>query len=648
MLQAWQEDGVDIRTSKVAALFSTDVRCIAEECLSIRKPKEHREPIFISIMVVLPPTGEPVEYNSNYILYWNSVALDLNRLTVSLFNGPQNGPPSASRALGILHLAINDAYFAINPDKTGVAGTYLTTDNPDPTLRLPAVLGANDARQAVAGAANTVLRQLYTTPAPNVPFATTDQLTQLINQSVGAFPNLDTLSSSYRFGVAVGKATLNLLDQGAAPFDQDSYRPIPGQYRFDDDPTNPIRVVPVDPNNPNGPQRAVRVYNAPFYGLLGKRLAVQGKINGAPTEHILADPPVGFGVNEVDTYNFAFEEVYRQGGNAALNSTSRRPDQTVTGFFWAYDGANLIGTPPRHYNQILRKVAVDKRPNADLTNEANNADFGRLFALVNVAMGDAGIFAWLEKYCFEFWRPLSGVREDSTNPLVDPFWLTLGAPETNTNLISFKPPFPSYPSGHATFGGATFQAMRLYYKKRDNLSFAPDEPDNIGFSFTSDELNGINRDLRQPYDPSLPITDQQGTVRTKVVKKFPSLWAAMFDNAISRVYLGVHWGFDAFAQSDVVASTKLQSDGTVAYKNVNDIRYQAMGSRSDRPGQLFPIGGVPLGIGIANDIFESNIKPTPASFQPSGRNKCGDPPGVINVGTTPIPGGGSAQAPLPN
>jgi len=289
---------------------------------------------------------------------------------------------------------------------------------------------------------------------------------------------------------------------------------------------------------------------------------------------------------------------------------------------------DLVGTPPRHYNQILRRLAVEKKPAHHLTDEKNNADFARLFALANVAMGDAGIFAWLEKYCFEFWRPLSGVREDlKKHRLVDPFWLTLGAPETNTNQISFKPPFPSYPSGHATFGGAFFQTVRLYYKQRDNLPFAPDEADSISFSATSDELNGISRDLRQTYDPTLPITDQLGLVRTDIkLRRFPSLWAGMFDNGISRVYLGVHWGFDAFAQSDVLANGPVfNQSGTVDYKNAKDITYKATGGRSDRPGQLFPIGGVPLGIGIANDIFEGNLKPTPPNFQPSGRNKCGDP-----------------------
>lgn len=215
----------------------------------------------------------------------------------------------------------------------------------------------------------------------------------------------------------------------------------------------------------------------------------------------------------------------------------------------------------------------------------------------------------------------------SADSFSQPFWLSLSAPETNTNQINFKPPFPSYPSGHATFGGAFFQSLRLFYKRRDNLKFADDEADNISFSATSDELNGISRDLRQPYVPTAPITDQLGTVRTDIgFRSYPSLWAAMFDNGISRVYLGVHWGFDAFAQSDVLKNGQtFNANGTVDYKNPKDITYKAMAGRGDRPGQQFPIGGVPLGIGIANDIFQSNIKPTPSARQPSGRNRCGDP-----------------------
>ena len=568
------------------------------------------------VLPPLPPTLEPPEYNTNYILYWNSVALDLNRLTVPL-RGPNRDPPTASRALGILHLAINDAYFAIRPDLKNISTTYLTPNEANPALRLPDLNGAYDPRQAVAGAATTVLQQLYTTKDPAIATATTDGLSEFIQQAVTAFPGLVMESSSYKFGVAVGKTLLALLDDPATDL-QGDFQPKPGRYQFNDDPTNPVRIVPVDVNNPNGPTKAIKVYVAPYYGATAKRLSVQGTVNGVATEHIIADPPVGFSVNNTNEYDFAFDEIIREGGAIPSNPTRRTPYQTATGYFWAYDGTNLIGTPPRHYDQILRAIAWARKPPGAPTDEAVNADFARLFALVNAAQADAGIFAWQEKYHFSFWRPLSGVRQDGIygNPLADPFFLELGAPPTNTNNIPFKPAFPSYPSGHATLGGAVFQAIRLYYKRRDNLSFAVDAPDNISFTVGSDELNGINRDLRQPYDPTLPITDQEGVVRTYVSRHFNSLWEAMLDNGISRVYLGVHWLFDIFSPQDTLASTTVNPDGTSNDKNAADVRYTTLGPRGDRPCQLFPVGGVPLGMGVANDVFEGNLKPTPANLQP--------------------------------
>ncbi|KAL9130091.1 MAG: hypothetical protein Q9217_001650 [Psora testacea] len=573
-------------------------------------------------MVVLPPVDEPPEYNSNYIFYWNSVALDLNRL-VTTISGPLSNPPGAARVLAILHLAIHDAYFAIHPDPK--FPTYLSPTTQDIALRLPELMGATDARQAVAGASNTVLIQQYTTPSSNIATTTTAQLSQFLQNAVSAFPALDTLSEHYLFGVAVGNAILNLLAirPGEPGFNQGSYQPTPGRYRFDDDPKNPVRIVPVDVNNPDGPKRAIRVYVAPFYGMTAKRVAVQGTINGAPTEHILADPPITGPPNpDPVEYYSAFDDVYREGGAQTLETTRRTPEQTTTGFFWAYDGANLIGTPPRLFNQIIRKVAWDRKP-AGPQEEATNADFARLFALFNASMADAGIFAWQQKYCFEYWRPISGVREDG-GPMADPFWLPLGAPATNTNQSPFTPPFPAYPSGHAAFAGACFQAARLYYKQRDTLSFAPEEPDDISFSFVSEELNGVSRDLRVPYQPNIPITDQLGTVRTRVEHEFSGLWDAMFDTGVSRVFLGVHWRFDAFASRDVLASMNVNSNGTTDYKTSENVRYETLGPRADRPGQLFPIGGVPQGIGIANDIFQGNLQPTPTEIQPSGRNRCGN------------------------
>ncbi|KAJ5472589.1 hypothetical protein N7530_006590 [Penicillium desertorum] len=567
-------------------------------------------------MVVLPPNEEAEDYNSNYILYWNYVGLELNRLTHSLtVSGPQNGPPISARALGMLHLAIHDAYFTIRPDNTFT--TYLNAGLP------AAPQHAVDPKAAVAGAAITVLEKLYTQPRAEVSQNATDQLSQLLKQWVDGFLGLDTLAPSYRFGVSVGNAILDSLDikPNEPGADQGQYRTQAGKFRFKDDPTNPVKLVPVNPNQPDV-KRAVRQYHAPFYGITAKRFAVHDN-------HIVADPPVKDGkistVDEEAEFSGAFQEVIRLGGAPELFSTCRQPKETAGAYFWAYDGANLIGTPPRLYNRILRNLAWNKKRGSP-TDETTNADFARLFALANVAMADAGILCWREKYHHDFLRPISAVREDTDQPMVDPFWRALGAPSTNTDQISFTPPFPSYPSGHATFGAAFFQIVRLFYKRIGVTNFEEDGPDNIAFDMVlSDELNGVSRDLRQTYDPTQPITNQLGTVRTCVKRRFNSLWEAIFENAISRVWLGVHWRFDAFAAKDVLVSstseptskTEKEPCETRHYKEeVSDIKYETTGPRTDQPG-CFPIGGVPLGLEIANDIFRNNLQPTPNNLQPT-------------------------------
>lgn len=562
---------------------------------------------------ILPPTGEPAEYNNNYILYWNNLALDLNRLSHSLAANPQVGPAASSRVLGVLHLAIHDAFFAIHPPADEAFTPYLP--------ELPPHDGLTEARTAVAAAAITVLEALYTTPSPSIARKTTFALRQMISQSIDRFSNLDARLPEYQFGASIARAIIALLIPPSDPgVGQGAYRPKDGPYKFRPEPNHPVRLIPIDPNNPNGPKQAVAESYAPFYGN-ARRFAVQ------TDNHLLADPPAGAEredpVEDIDSLLYAI----RSGALPDDNRNRRSPAQSVTGYFWAYDGTNLIGTPPRLYNQMLRKLAFDRRPDqSDISSDANTADFARLFALCNAAMSDAGVFAWREKYTFEFWRPLSGIREHPSG-LGDPFFQTVGSPETNNNGINFKPPFPAYPSGHATFGGATFQMARLYYKQRDNLDFPDDGADDISIEFVSDELNGINRDLREDYDASRPITEQVGTVRTRVPVRFESLWSCIHDNALSRVFLGVHWRFDAFAAQDVLVPNpnqepsegpyQLNPDGSDKYKPAAEVKYEARATRFDREG-LFPIGGVPLGLGIADEIFAVNLKPTPEEAQPGG------------------------------
>jgi hypothetical protein len=252
-------------------------------------------------------------------------------------------------------------------------------------------------------------------------------------------------------------------------------------------------------------------------------------------------------------------------GTVPAGYPKRTVNETVVGVYWGYDGAKDIGTPPRLYNQIVREVAMARG-----NTPGQNA---RLFALVNTAMADAGILAWEQKYFHNLWRPVVGIRnyDASIGPLAvagnlidndcDPGWLPFGAPNSNRpGTKNFTPPFPAYPSGHATFGAAALHMTRLFYGVPKGNAAS----DNVfdGLSFVSDEFNGVN-------------TDNHGTIRPLHVRNFPGgLWQMIEENGRSRVDLGVHWVFDAFALS-----------------------------ASGDPDVSQNIGGVPLGIKIAEDIF---------------------------------------------
>jgi len=151
------------------------------------------------------------------------------------------------------------------------------------------------------------------------------------------------------------------------------------------------------------------------------------------------------------------------------------------------------------------------------------------------------------------------------------------------------------------------------------MNWKDDEPDNICFDMISDELNGVSRDLRRMYNPNASIEDQEGIVRTKVKRTFASCWEAIFENALSRVWLGVHWCFDACAAQDVVypvpGEDKYEVDGAgrTKYRPVNNVRYETPGESEGEilKGKRLPIGGIGLGIEIANDIYESKMVQSP-------------------------------------
>ncbi len=179
-------------------------------------------------------------------------------------------------------------------------------------------------------------------------------------------------------------------------------------------------------------------------------------------------------------------------------------------------------------------------------------------------------------------------------PQCDPFWLPLGAPNTNAiGRANFTPGFPAYPSGHATFGAAAFHVARLYLENnRPAVSvdaLASGGGDNISFSYVSEELDGI-------------AMDANGALRTRHNRRMRSFKQAIVENALSRVYLGVHWRFDGtlggYKKSGAI-SARFDPDADL------ELGYPTSGDM---------IGGIPLGLSIAEDIFGNGLKETTAQF----------------------------------
>lgn len=201
-------------------------------------------------------------------------------------------------------------------------------------------------------------------------------------------------------------------------------------------------------------------------------------------------------------YAAAVEEVMQLG---RFDSSARTAEQTLIALFWADGGGTF--TPAGHWNQIAADVA--------LAHHRSLAENARLFALLNIALADAAIVAWDAKYAYCLWRPIDAIRhagEDGNEATVaDPTWMP---------LIK-TPPFPSYTSGHSTFGGAAEVVL--------GAIFGPD----VHFTSQADAHASFGQ---RPLAPDQVVT-----------REFRSFAEAALEASHSRVYGGIHYEFDSVA-----------------------------------------------------------------------------------------------------
>jgi hypothetical protein len=204
-----------------------------------------------------------------------------------------------------------------------------------------------------------------------------------------------------------------------------------------------------------------------------------------------------------------FNEVKELG---SLTSTRRTADQTAAAIFWQDSG-------PAIWNRVFRALATSR--------DLDIVDSARLYAMTNLAAADGSIGCWNDKYYWNFWRPITAIREAASdgNPATeaDPAWLPLFNPTVPVSGPSLVTPgFPDHPSGHTCISGAIVHALKAFFGT-DKVAFtavsnkcSPAPCPSRSFDRFSDALNEII-DARVWSGIHFRTADVQGAVLGKTV-----------------------------------------------------------------------------------------------------------------------------------
>ncbi|HEY0676861.1 MAG TPA: phosphatase PAP2 family protein [Chitinophagaceae bacterium] len=309
---------------------------------------------------------------------------------------------------------------------------------------------------AAASAANQVLKVTFPERSGYVD--------SVLNAFLSTFPENESISKAVALGVDVANKTLSLgfnSNGGDNPVAQPAPAVKPGDYKV----VQPFSFI-----------------FAPFWEN-SKLFSLDAK------DQFRCPPPPAVESNE---YATAFNEVKEIG---KLNSATRSADQTFYAKYW-YEFS------PEGWNRIGRVVAENKKSGLYTT--------ARLFALMNFALADSYVAGWDSKLHYNFWRPLTAIRDAANDgnetTVADLNWL----PSEPT------PPIQDYPSTHSTLGNAA--ALVLAHIYGDKTSFTMASPTAVPAGAT---------------------------------RSFTSFSQAADENALSRVMAGIHFWFSCEAGQEL-------------------------------------------------------------------------------------------------
>lgn len=213
-------------------------------------------------------------------------------------------------------------------------------------------------------------------------------------------------------------------------------------------------------------------------------------------DHFRSPPPPE--INS-EAYTNAFNEVKEVG---RFDSNSRTADQTHLAMWWKDFVENS-------HNRLATHLVT--------TEKLNLWDAARTFALMNVAIYDAYVSVFDNKFFYNHWRPYTAIRwaANDGNPDTEP------DPEWN-NLHKHTYAFPSYPSAHGT---ASTAAMTV-------LANTLGTGNKYKFTMTTEEV-----DKAGPFSGKIKMDPP--------TRSFNSFSEAGLEASMSRVYLGIHFRYDS-------------------------------------------------------------------------------------------------------
>jgi hypothetical protein len=153
-------------------------------------------------------------------------------------------------------------------------------------------------------------------------------------------------------------------------------------------------------------------------------------------------PPAPIALNS-EEWSIDYNEIKDLGGRTSVRRSAR---QTEDARFWLAPGPGI-------YYPAVRQLAAAKK--------LNLLDSARFMALIALARSDAFVAVFDAKYHYDFWRPITAIRNGDTddNPRTER--------DATWQPIDITPPHPEYPCAHCIMAASIASVVESVFGTAD-------------------------------------------------------------------------------------------------------------------------------------------------------------------------------------